>query len=301
MALNAVDNAVLDAMVTSLAIIDAQVFGAGTEAGALRVTLPTDGTGIVGLVATADVTLQVADGDVPGGAGVLTANVLRVTLATDDEINDDLDAIRIATELIDNAISGAGFNTTQLGGVNISLNTGVRDTGTQRVTIATDDAVPTVETAGLLHSNSPATEVAVFEVVGINEQVDASEYADEVSFAPVGTGKIVKICVITSETGSGVILTPAVNIIFFDADPTITVGDASITAAEAATIVADLSFSAADYQTDAAQGHNCQEVEESFHSITFATIFLQAGEVSVNSAAGDDEIVQLHIWYRRNS
>src|SRR3990167_8542862 len=47
--LGAVDNAVLDAIAASLAIIDATVFGAGTEAGALRVTLPTDGTGVVKL------------------------------------------------------------------------------------------------------------------------------------------------------------------------------------------------------------------------------------------------------------
>jgi hypothetical protein len=33
-------------------------------------------------------------------------------------------------------------NLSQMGGVAISLNTGVRDTGTQRVTIATDDSVP---------------------------------------------------------------------------------------------------------------------------------------------------------------
>lgn len=47
-----------------------------------------------------------------------------------------------ALQTIDNAVSGAGFNITQLGGVNVSMNTGVRDTGTQRVTIATNDSVP---------------------------------------------------------------------------------------------------------------------------------------------------------------
>ena len=37
-------------------------------------------------------------------------------------------------------------NLSQMGGVAISLNTGVRDTGTQRVTIATDDSVPVTGT-----------------------------------------------------------------------------------------------------------------------------------------------------------
>ena len=60
--LGAIDNAVLDAIAASLAIIDATVFGAGTEAGALRVTLPTDGTGVVKL------------GAGTAGIGKLTAN-----------------------------------------------------------------------------------------------------------------------------------------------------------------------------------------------------------------------------------
>ena len=47
-----------------------------------------------------------------------------------------------ALQLIDNIVSGAGANITQLGGVNVSLNTGVRDAGTLRVTVATNDVVP---------------------------------------------------------------------------------------------------------------------------------------------------------------
>lgn len=45
-------------------------------------------------------------------------------------------------QLLDNAVSGAGYNITQMGGVNLNMNTGVRATGTQRVTIATNDLVP---------------------------------------------------------------------------------------------------------------------------------------------------------------
>jgi hypothetical protein len=47
-----------------------------------------------------------------------------------------------ALQLIDNAVSGSGYNITQLGGQNVSMNTGTRDAGTQRVTIATNDVVP---------------------------------------------------------------------------------------------------------------------------------------------------------------
>jgi len=67
-------------------------------------------------------------------------------LADTTAILADTAAIQTAVELIDNAVSGAGFNTTQLGGVNVAMNTGTRSTGTQRVTIATDDLVPVTGT-----------------------------------------------------------------------------------------------------------------------------------------------------------
>jgi|GEM_PF-3902085 len=68
------------------------------------------------------------------------------TGSTDVATQTTLASALTALQLIDNAISGAGFNTTQIGGVNIALNTGTRSTGTQRVTIATDDLVPVTGT-----------------------------------------------------------------------------------------------------------------------------------------------------------
>lgn len=46
-------------------------------------------------------------------------------------------------------------NLSQMGGVAISLNTGVRDTGTQRVTIATNDVVPVTDNSGSLTVDQP--------------------------------------------------------------------------------------------------------------------------------------------------
>jgi len=69
-------------------------------------------------------------------------------------------AIKTAVELIDNAVSGAGLNITQQGGVAVSLNTGVRDAGTQRVTIATNDLVP-ISAASLPLPTGAATETTV--------------------------------------------------------------------------------------------------------------------------------------------
>lgn len=46
-------------------------------------------------------------------------------------------------------------NLSQQGGVAISLNTGIRDTGTQRVTIATNDVVPVTDNSGSLTVDAP--------------------------------------------------------------------------------------------------------------------------------------------------
>lgn len=63
---------------------------------------------------------------VSSGAGTV-ATAARVTLGSDDP------AVT-ALQLIDNAVSGAGFNVTQLAGVNVNLGAGASNTGTQRVT-----------------------------------------------------------------------------------------------------------------------------------------------------------------------
>ncbi len=79
--------------------------------------------------------------------GTLTVGAHAVTNAGTFLVQENGAALT-ALQLIDNAVSGAGFNITQLGGVNVTMDTGVRGTGVQRVTIATDDVVP-VTNAGL--------------------------------------------------------------------------------------------------------------------------------------------------------
>jgi len=69
-------------------------------------------------------------------AGNADGGCQRVVIATDD-IN--LAAIKVSAELLDNAISGAGYNITQMGGTNLSMDEGTVDGGTQRVSLATDD------------------------------------------------------------------------------------------------------------------------------------------------------------------
>lgn len=79
--------------------------------------------------------------DADTGAMVTDLAAIEVLLTGMDA---DTDAIKTAVETIDNAVSGSGFNVSQIGGVTPTLNTGARDAGTQRVTIATDDALATL-------------------------------------------------------------------------------------------------------------------------------------------------------------
>lgn len=69
--------------------------------------------------------------DAVGGAGAVTAGVQRTTLASDDP------AV-VALQLLDNAVSGSGYNITQLNGVNVTMGNGASGTGVQRVTLASD-------------------------------------------------------------------------------------------------------------------------------------------------------------------
>ena len=79
---------------------------------------------------------------VQGGSGLITALTQRVTIATDDEINDDLDAIRVALEIIDDwdETNRAAVNPIA-GQVGVQGGSGLITALTQRVTIATDDEI----------------------------------------------------------------------------------------------------------------------------------------------------------------
>ncbi len=93
--------------------------------------------------------------DLLGGAGAVAAGVQRITLASDDPgvvllttIDSDTSAIKTSVELLDNAVSGAGYNITQFGGAAVPIGAGVEATAL-RVTLATDSTgTLTVDTTG---------------------------------------------------------------------------------------------------------------------------------------------------------
>jgi hypothetical protein len=120
------------------------------DAGTQRVTIATnDVVPVSGTVTTSppanastNVT-QLVGTAVDVNSGTKSAGTLRVVLATDQPaLTNKLLVTPDSVALPANQ----SVNVNQLGGTAISLNTGVRDAGTQRVTIATNDVVPVTGT-----------------------------------------------------------------------------------------------------------------------------------------------------------
>lgn len=120
--------------------------GALTEADGDYSTLRVDSTGrlwanvsntvTVDLGANNDVTLATLPDTAAGDLAAQTTDLaaIEVLLGT---IDSDTSGILTAVQLIDNAISGAGFNITQLGGAAVPIGAGLEATAL-RVTLATD-------------------------------------------------------------------------------------------------------------------------------------------------------------------
>lgn len=107
------------------------------------------GGGTAGTAATGVVSVQGIASMTPVQVSQATASNLNATVvqATGTNLHTVIDSGTITTVT----------NLSQQGGVAISLNTGVRDTGTQRVTIATNDLVPISIASGQVASGAIAS------------------------------------------------------------------------------------------------------------------------------------------------
>ena len=136
--------------VSQLSGTAASVNSGAKDAGTLRVVLATDQPALtnkllvtpdsVALPANQSVNVAQLVGTATSvNSGTKDAGTLRVVIATDQ--------VQLTNKLLVTPDSVAlpanqSVNVAQMGAVATSMNTGVRDTGTQRVTIATNDLVP---------------------------------------------------------------------------------------------------------------------------------------------------------------
>ena len=130
--------------------------GGGVEAGALRVTIASDSTGVVsvddnGGALTVDGTVAVTNAGITTIAGAVAGTEMQCDVLTMPTVTVNSHAVTnagtfatqvdgaalTALQLIDNAISGAGFNITQVNGETIDVGAGT-EAAAIRVTLPTD-------------------------------------------------------------------------------------------------------------------------------------------------------------------
>lgn len=112
---------------------------------------PVSQSGVWNLGTVASVT-QFNGQNISMGTGVRDAGTQRVTIATNDVVPAsqsgawNIGTVTTVTTVSTVTTVGTVTNLAQMAGTAISMNTGIRDAGTQRVTIATNDSVPVTGT-----------------------------------------------------------------------------------------------------------------------------------------------------------
>lgn len=104
-------------------------------------TMPTNSTGTA-LALALDVSVDGLEGSIGTTAdAAATVGSTGSLNAKERLMTTQLDAIQTAVQLIDNAVSGAGYNITQFGGTNIVTGVGASGAGIPRVTVANDSNI----------------------------------------------------------------------------------------------------------------------------------------------------------------
>jgi hypothetical protein len=224
--LSATDNAVLDNIDADLTTIIGHVDGIETLLGTIDVDTGNIATSLGSLDNAVDgnyinVNMNIAGADVSANAGTLDATTLRVTIATDDEVNNllgtidaDTGAIKIATEAIQTALETIGGLVVNLGANNDVIVTGTVDLG------ATDNAVLDAIAASVAAIDTDTTTIVghVDGIEGLLGTIDADTgniltavqliddivYTDDTSTHATGTSKGALIMAVAAPTDTSV-------------------------------------------------------------------------------------------------
>jgi hypothetical protein len=152
------------------------------------------------------------------------------------------------------------------------------------------------------------TETALTQLIGSDEQVDQNDYGTSVAVT-LGdgvrpcSGELLSFMFFSLESGSGAVQIPAGTLVILDADPAASAGDTAVSAAERVTILGQVAVAAADWQSDA-NGASAFIYNRPvpFHNLqTLYFLWFHEDATSFNDSAGDDEILQVKAWYRRDS
>lgn len=144
------------------------------------------------------------------------------------------------------------------------------------------------------------------EIVGKDDAaMTQDELSDDLGVALGGTysGEVVQACLTQSEENTGAILADiALRLFVFSADPSVSVGDTLIATASHAFLIDEVAFANASFWIDAGAATYCMPMNTLFHAVaTLWFVIATEGATAINSAANDDEVVDLTFWYRRDS
>ena len=233
-------------------------------------------------VSSAKIDLQKINGSVTDkNSGNKSNGSQRIVVATDD-IN--LSAIKTATEAINTKlVTGTVIGDVNLGAVDNAVLDSIADGITAELP------------AGLLHANSPVTLIDTFSLFdGSGEtQIATTNLGASKAYSIPGTGRLVHICVIVS---LGTPFAENMSIIFFDADPSVTIEDAALTLAASQNITNIISLRGSDFRDNfATTKTNCQTIDEPYVAITHV-VFASEGTTTY-----DDEDIEIRVLYRRKS
>ncbi|KKL06919.1 hypothetical protein LCGC14_2591230 [marine sediment metagenome] len=194
-----------------------------------------------------------------------------------------------ALEKIDDFISGLEG---QVDVITSALPTGASTSAKQ---LADGHGVASTLVAGLLNANSPVTLIDTFSLFdGSGEtQITTTNLGASKAYSVPGTGRLVQICVIVS---LGTPFAENMSIIFFDADPSVTIEDAALTLAASQNITNIISLRGSDFRDNFATTKvNCQTIDEQYVAITHV-VFASEGLTTY-----DDEDIEIRVLYARRS
>jgi len=148
-------------------------------------------------------------------------------------------------------------------------------------------------------------EAGLTELIGADEQVDQNDLCGSVgiSLGATMSGEILGVLLVSRETGTGAVQTPDGILFFFDADPSISSGATAMSAAARQALLGQIAVTGTDFDSDA-NGASVYlvSVPVAIHGIsTLYVAFRLTSATSYNDGAGDDEILEVNVWIRRDS
>ena len=149
---------------------------------------------------------------------------------------------------------------------------------------------------------SGMVEAGLTELIGVDDQVSQDQYSGsvEVVLPEELSGEILGV---TFYSTGGLIIVESGELFFFDVDPSIAVGAAGIGAAQWPTSIGNIPVAPSDWTADGDGAHaNIKKEPVTIHSVS--SLFLSykhTGTTQWNSLSGDDELLQVNLWIRRDS